>query len=159
MPYRICGVLGSDDPERRDAEAEHVDDDQARDRPEDVGVDRGQDADREEDRTGQAAQDGHHQPEDEDEDLGDDEELDIDQERVDQARQRVPEDLAVQERRLDTRPAGAVDDDPPEDAEDGDRAGERDEAGADRAPVDPAEAGAAGARHRVGELPGCRARA
>ena len=60
-------VLGSHEPERRDAEPEDEDDEQARERPEDVGVDGGQHPDREEDRPGQAAEDGQHQPEDQDE--------------------------------------------------------------------------------------------
>ena len=75
-------------PQRRDPEAEHEDDEDARHGAEHVDVDRRHAAQREEHRPGQAAQDRQHEAEDQDQDLGDQEQLDVDPERGDQLGQR-----------------------------------------------------------------------
>ena len=118
-----------------DPEPEHVDDEEARQRPEQVDVERREQPHREEDRAGQAPQDGQDEPEDEDEDLGDQEQPDVDPERRDEVGKGVPEDLGVEERLLDRVPSGRVDDDPDEAREDDDRARRGD---GDRAPRDAA---------------------
>ena len=124
-----------DQPEPGDAETEEVDDQDAGDRPEDVGIGVRHDPERQEDRSGQSPHDGQDEPEREDEDLGDHEQLDVHDEGVQEAREGLPEDLGVEERCLDLRPAGGVDDDPADEPEDDDRADDRDRARAHRARV------------------------
>ena len=82
-------------------EAEDEDDQQAGDGPEHVHVDRREQADREEHRPRQAAQHRQHEAEHEDQDLGDQEQPDVDPELADQLGQRRPEDLGVEERLLE----------------------------------------------------------
>ena len=84
---------GALDPEAGDAEAEDVDDEDPRDRPEDVHVDRRQEPDREEDRARQAAHDREEQAEAEDEHLGDEEQLDVDDEELED--RAIPDELAA----------------------------------------------------------------
>ena len=105
------------DAQRRDPEAEQEDDQQARDGPEHVDVDRRDQAQREQHRAGQAAQDGQHEAEHQDQRLGDQEQPDVDPELGDQLGQRLPEDRPVEERLLEPRPARGVDDDVADDAE------------------------------------------
>ena len=81
------------DAERRDPEPEEVDDEDPRDRAEHVDVDRRQEAQREEHRARQAAQDREHQAEDEDQHLGDQEQLDVDDEELED--RAIPDELAV----------------------------------------------------------------
>jgi hypothetical protein len=85
----------ADDPETGDAEAEDVDHEHARQSPEDVDVDRRQEAKREEDRSGQAAQNRDQEAQQEDQDLGDEEELHVHPERPDDRRERPGEDLPL----------------------------------------------------------------
>jgi hypothetical protein len=96
---------------RRNAEPEDVDDEDRRNRAEEVDVDDGEGAEREEDRPGKAPQDGEPQGEDEDERLGDEEDLNVRSERRQDPRERLLELVPVEERLLDVVPAGRVDDD------------------------------------------------
>ncbi len=140
--------LGIDEAEPWDTEPDQKDDHHAGDRPEDVGVDRREDPQGEEDRSRKAAQHRDEQTKDQDEDLGDHEELDVDHECPDDAGQGIREDPPVEERLLDGRPAGCVDDDPAEDTENDDRRGEGDDRGAQRPPSLEATAGVDGAHER-----------
>ena len=106
--------------QRGDPEPEQEDDQQPRDRPEHVDVDGRQQAQREEHRPRHAAHDGQHQPEHQDQRLGREEQPDVDPELLDQLGQRLPEDRPVEERLLEPRPAGGVDDDVADEPEDDD---------------------------------------
>ena len=66
-------------------------------------------------------------PKHEDQHLGDQEQLDVDPELLDELGQRLPEDRPVEERLLDAGPAGRVDDDEREQPEDDDRRDDRDQ--------------------------------
>jgi hypothetical protein len=90
---------------------------------------------REEHRSRQAPKDREAEGEHEDEDLGDAEDLDVQQERIGDPRERRAKLLPVEERVLDLRPAGRVDDREPEADEDDERRDERDEDGAAAAVV------------------------
>ena len=70
-------------------------------------------AQREEHRPGQAAHHRQHEREDEDQDLGEQEQLDVLPEGAHELGQDCPEDLGVEERPLDLRPARRGDDDQP----------------------------------------------
>ena len=72
-------------PQAGNAEAEHEDDQEAGKGAEQVDVDRRQQPHGEEDRAGQAAQHGEHEPEEQDQHLGDEEEGDVDPELADDA--------------------------------------------------------------------------
>ena len=91
----------------RDAEAEQVDEQDRRDAAEDVGVRGGEHPQRKKHRAGEASHDGEEEREDEDEHLGDEEELDVRLERFGDVRERVLEDAPVEELLLDLRPVRA----------------------------------------------------
>ncbi len=71
------------DPQARDAEAEKIDDEDARYGPEQVDVDRRQQPNRKEDRSRQPTEDRQHEAEREDEDLGDQEQRNVRPEGLD----------------------------------------------------------------------------
>ena len=122
-------------------------------RPEDVGVDRGQQPQRKEDRAGQAAQNGQQQCQGEDQHFGDEEEPDVYPERVDDLRERVVEYLGVEEVVLNRRPAGSVDDDDRQQAEEDDAADERNGGRLDGGSVDPPAGTRRPARLEAQKLP------
>jgi hypothetical protein len=118
--------------ERRGAEAQDVDDEDRRDAPEEVGVEHRQRAEREQHRARQAPQHGDPQRHDEDQGLGGQEDADVDEKLPCDLRERLAEDLAVEERAAHIVPARRVDDregDEPED-DDGAREGDDGAAGA-----------------------------
>ena len=123
---RRLPVLGGDG-EGGHAEPDQVDEEDRRDAPEDVGVDRRQEAEREHRRWLREADQGHGQAQNEHADLDDHEHPDVEPEGVEHVRERVLEDLGVEERVPDQRPAGAGDDERRDPAEhdhrrdDGDR--------------------------------------
>ncbi len=90
------------------AEPEQRDHEDRRHAAEEVGVGDRERADREEDRPGQAAQDGEQQREDEDEDLGDHEDLHVQEEGARDDRERLAVLVPVEERRLDLGPVRSV---------------------------------------------------
>ena len=108
------------------AEAEHRDHEDRREPAEDVRVDDHERANREEHRSGQAAQHRQEKREDEDEDLGDAEDLHVQQERAGDLRERRLELRPAEERLPHLGPARGVRDDVPDDREEDDGAQQRD---------------------------------
>ena len=102
--------------ERGDAEAEDVDDEDRRDSAKEVGVDRGERPHGEEHGARKPAEDRDDECEDEDEDLRDEEDLHVHEEGSRDVRERLPEEVAVEEGLLDVGPARGVHDEQDEQA-------------------------------------------
>jgi hypothetical protein len=126
------------DPERGHAEAEEEEHEQDRDAAEQVDVDGREDPDREQRRAAAAAGEGEQQREDQDEELGDEEDPDVQPERREDVLEGGREVLAREERLPDLVVALGVDDDDGEQAEDDDRAGGRDRGGSPAVRAPPA---------------------
>ena len=94
------------DLQRWDAEAEHIDDQDARHATEEVNVDRGEDAQRREGWRRDGARECNEEADRQDQQLGEDEELDIDEECPRNLRERSREVAAVKEGLLHLRPGG-----------------------------------------------------
>ena len=93
------------------ADAQRDDDEHARHGAEDVDVDGRHQPEREDDRAGHAAEHREQEPEDEDQRLGDEEQLDVDPELGDELRERLPEDSASRNCAWNRGQPGRVDDD------------------------------------------------
>ena len=115
-------ALGVD--ERRDAEADQVDEQDRRDAAEDVGVNGGQEPQREECRGRHRPQERDQEPDHQHTRLGRDEDPDVEPERLQDVREARAELVDVEERLADVGPAGAGEDQRREAAEDDD-AGDR----------------------------------
>ena len=126
-PVHLGDVCGVDDDERDrspeqgrdghsldlkswDAETEDVDDENGRDTSEEIHVDHCERAQREEHRSREAPQNRDPEGEDEDEHLGDQEDLHVRPERREDVRERLLELVAIEERLLDLVPPGRADD-------------------------------------------------
>ena len=112
------------DRERRHAKADQVDEEDRGDPSEDVREDGRQEPQREHRRRAGQAKQRHRQTEDQDTDLDDQEDPDVQPERLEDVRERVGEVLRVEERVADQRPAGTGHDQyrhPPEDDDGRDR--------------------------------------
>ena len=92
--------------QRRNAEAEHVNDEDARHAAEEVHVDRGEDAQRCECWGCNGAPECDQQTDREDEEFGDDEEANVDGERLRNGGERGGEVASVEEGLLDLGPGG-----------------------------------------------------
>src|SRR5215217_2338375 len=140
--------------ERRDCEPEEEDHQDRRHPAEEVRVDDGEQPQREEHGPAQAAEDGEHEADDQDEDLRDQEDLHVHEQLRRDLRQRLAEDLAVEEARTHLRPSRRVDDDEDEGGEEDDGAHRRDQRAAEgTAPEDAGPAAAGGGYSSTGALP------